>query len=290
MNKESILVECADGVKLKGMLLIPENPKAVVQLNGGTAVKKEFYLPFLSFLYEHGFICCLWDYRGSGESVSINLKNCDFTLRDYGLQDIPAIKKYLRSRFCNYPFLIIGHSVGGQQIGFIDELTDIKGMLAFAVSTGHLSGMPLIYRLQSIFFFYIFTPISIATSGYVKAKKFNIMEDLPKNVVIEWRSWCKKSDYFFNPDFYGKTVPIKNFKNYSFPIHVYSATDDPIATPVNIKHFWNNIKSAHPINFESLSPAALKVSKIGHLGFFRKEHKNKLWQMALSKLNEFISQ
>jgi len=64
---EKFHVKCTDGIILKGLLLLPENPKAVIQFNCGTATKKEFYLPFLEFLSQHNYICCLWDYRGSGE-------------------------------------------------------------------------------------------------------------------------------------------------------------------------------------------------------------------------------
>lgn len=44
MKQEKFETYCADGVKLSGLLLIPEKPKAVIQFNCGTATKKEFYL------------------------------------------------------------------------------------------------------------------------------------------------------------------------------------------------------------------------------------------------------
>jgi len=48
MKQEKFETYCADGVKLSGLLLIPEKPKAVIQFNCGTATKKEFYLKFLT--------------------------------------------------------------------------------------------------------------------------------------------------------------------------------------------------------------------------------------------------
>ncbi|WP_051296045.1 alpha/beta hydrolase family protein [Eisenibacter elegans] len=179
-------MRCADGVVLRGILLLPEKPKAALQFNAGTATKKEFYLPFLEFLAENNFICCLWDYRGSGDSMPEGgLKNCDFTYSDYGLKDMPTIKVYLNERFPGLPFLFFGHSAGGQQIGLMPNLQNVKGAVNFAVSTGYAPNMPLGYRLMSSYFFYIFAPLSIKLTGYLKAKKFGIMEDLPKNVVLE---------------------------------------------------------------------------------------------------------
>lgn len=287
--KEPIAVECQDGVMLKGVLLIPEHPKAVVQLNGGTATKKEFYLPFLEYLCENGFICCLWDYRDSGESAPESLKDCDYTFLDYGMKDMSAIKYFLRERFPELPFLIVAHSVGGQQLGFIEDLSGIKGVLACAVSTGYMRHMPLGYRILSNYFFFIFSPLSVLFTGYIAAKRFGIMEDLPKKVVAEWRDWCMKPNYFFNKKFYGKTVPEGKFLDYNFPIHLYWTTDDPISNKNSISSFWKNVKNTAPIEIHQIKPADYQMKSIGHHGFFKKKLRDTLWPEMLEKLNSFIT-
>ncbi len=278
---------CEDGVILKGVLLIPKIPKAVVQFNCGTATKKEFYLQFLSFLAEKNYICCLWDYRGSGESAPTNLKDCDFTYSDYGLKDMPTIKKYLNQRFPNLPFLFFNHSTGGQQIGFMNNLENVNGAINFAVSTGYMPNMPLGYRLQSMYFFHLFTPLSILFVGYLNAKKFGYMEDLPKNVVNEWKSWCLKKDYFFDKKFYGKSVPKGCFKNFNFPIHTFYTVDDTISNEKNTKNYWQHIQSNKPITFTKLIPSDYGLKSIGHFGLFKKSMKNVLWESVLKKLDAF---
>ena len=50
MIQEDFETISEDGITLKGILLIPDNPKAVIQFNCGTATKKEFYLSFLTYL------------------------------------------------------------------------------------------------------------------------------------------------------------------------------------------------------------------------------------------------
>lgn len=286
--KESISVTCKDGVELKGILLIPQEPKAVVQFNGGTATKKEFYLPFLTFLAEHGYICCLWDYRDSGESAPKTLKGCDYSFLDYGVQDMSAIKQFLRNRFSELPYLMVVHSVGGQQIGFMEDLSDIKGVLACAVSTGYMGHMPTGYRLLSNYFFYIFSPLSVLLTGYVSAKRFNIMEDLPKRVVFDWRDWCMKPDYFFDKKFYGKSVPIGKFTTYDFPIHLFWTTDDPISNKRSVPTFWSHIKNSSFIETHKVEPSSHKVKSIGHHGFFKKKLKDSLWPELLQKLDSFL--
>lgn len=284
---ESFSTHCVDGVEIKGKLFIPESPKAVVQFNGGTGAKKEFYQPFLEYLTDHGYICCLWDYRGSGESAPKNLKGCDYTFRDYGMQDMPAIKKYLTSRFSDLPFFLVVHSVGGQQSGFANNLADVKGMVAIAVSTGYAPYMPFKYRVLAQYFFNVFTPLSIFFNGYLASKKLGYMEDLPKNVILEWRDWCRAKGYFFDEQFYGKTVPKGSYENMPFPIQMYSLTDDTISSERNIKNFWNHVKSDHGIKFTTYSPKEFGVKQIGHMGFFKKRFKESLWPIALAKLEEY---
>lgn len=286
IKNEKFEVTCDDGVTLKGVLLIPENPKAIIQFNCGTATKKEFYLPFLEFLAQHNYACCLWDYRGSGESAPTSLKDCTYTYSDYGLKDMPAIKKYLNTCFPDMPFLFFNHSTGGQQIGFMNNLENVKGAINFAVSTGYLPNMPLGYRLLSNYFFHVFTPLSIWFAGYLKAKKFGYMEDLPKNVVNEWKAWCMRKDYFFDERFYGKTLPIGSFKDFDFPIHTFYTIDDNISNEKNTRNFWRHIKSSKPITFTKIVPSDFSVKTIGHFGLFKRNMKDKLWIIALNKVEE----
>ncbi|MCB9234893.1 MAG: alpha/beta fold hydrolase [Bacteroidia bacterium] len=286
---EKFTVTCADGVPLKGILLLPESPKAMVQFNVGTASKKEFYLPFLEYLAENGYASCLWDYRGSGESAPENMRKCDFTFRDYGMKDMPAIKEFLQKRFPDLPLFFFGHSSGGQQVGMMPDLEGVKGMVGFAVSTGYLPHMPLGYRLQSAYFFFLFSPVSFLLTGYLRAKKFGIMEDLPKNVVKEWRRWCLRPTYLFDQKFFGKTVPTGHYAGMPFPIHIIWTPDDPISNERSVPSFWKNVHSEKGISFTKIDPKAVGNGEIGHFGFFKKKFRETLWPLGLAKLDEFLA-
>lgn len=287
MKKEAFTTTCEDGVTLEGLLLIPENPKAVVQFNCGTATKKEFYLHFLTYLTENGYLCCLWNYRGS--STRENLKNSPIRYVDYGTKDMPAIKSYLEKRFPSLPFVFVGHSTGGQQIGFIENLDNVKGNINIAVSSGHFPNLPIVYRVKAYFFFYLFSPLSVLLNGFVRAKRYNLMENIPKNVMLEWRDWLEKEDYFFDKEFYGKTVPTGNFKDFNFPIHVYYSTDDTISNAKNTKLFWRNVASSEEISFTELTPSEFGLKKIDHFGYFRRNMKDKLWTDILARLDKLIA-
>lgn len=286
MKTEHFETITEDGITLKGTLLLPGNPKAVVQFNCGTATRKAFYFPFLTYLAENGYLCCLWNYRGSEKTD--NLENCNFRFADYGTKDMPAIKSYLENRFPTLPFFFVGHSAGGQQIGFINDLDNVKGNLNIAVSSGYYPNMPLSYRMKAYFFFYVFSPVSVLLNGYVKSKPYGFMENLPKKVVFEWRDWLEKEDYFFNGKFYGKTVPTGHYKNFRFPVHVIYSTDDTISNTKNTKAFWKNVNSEKGITFSELTPSEFGLKKIGHFGYFRKTMKDTLWTDIVKQLDHWI--
>lgn len=279
---------CEDGVVLRGVLLIPKQPKAVVQFNGGTAAKKEFYLPFLTYLAEQGYLCCLWDYRGSGDSAPLDMKKCSYKFRDYGMKDMPAIQQFLLKKYPNLPLLLFGHSVGGQQMAFATDLTAYKGMVGFAVSTGYYGNMTWRYRLVYFFFFYIFTPLSNLLWGYVRAKPFGFMENLPRKVVLEWRAWCRQEAYFFDPAFANKTIPARRYEDIPFPIYVFWTTDDDISNARNIASFWSHVTGAHEVSFREIHPSEFGNKAINHFGFFRKDKKDSLWVEAKEQLDSYV--
>ncbi|MEN2399381.1 alpha/beta hydrolase [Flavobacterium sp. MC2016-06] len=286
MKTEIFETICEDGTKLNGTLLLPDNPKAVVQFNCGTATSEKIYLPFLTYLAENGYLCCLWNYRGTKKTDHLKKSNIKFS--DYGTKDMPAIKSYLKNRFPDLPFFFVAHSAGGQQIGFIDDLSNVAGNINIAVSSGYYPNMPFAYRMKAYFFFYIFSPISVFFNGFVKAKRYKLMENLPKNVVFEWRNWLEKEDYFFNKKFYGKTVPTGHFKNFEFPIHVYYSTDDTISNAKNTKAFWSNVHSEKAISFTELIPSKFGLKKIDHFGYFRRNMKDILWKDVLKRLDNLL--
>lgn len=287
METKPFTTICDDGVVLKGVLLIPTAPKAIVQFNCGTGTNKWLYLKFLQYLAENDYLCCLWDYRDTGDSAPDNLRTCNYKFTDYGTKDIPAIKHYLRSEYPQLPFFFVGHSAGGQQLGFLDDVEDVQGAVLFAVSTGYYPNMPLAYRLKAYFFFYLFSPISIKIKGYVAAKRFGLMEDLPKGVVMQWRRWLETPDYFFDKKFLGKEVPIGSYKNIPFPIHLYYAPDDAISNKKNTERFWQNA-NVNNLNIVELNLNELPVKKVDHLGYFRSALKETVWARALSDLNGIL--
>lgn len=290
MQHETIQIHCDDGVVLSGELLIPEAPRAVIQFNAGTAAKRGVYMKLTNYLCEWGFICCIWDYRGSGESRNGSLKNSNITYSDYGCHDMPAVKAYLDKRFPTLPFFIVAHSAGGQQVGFMPNWQGIRGVVNLGVSAARFKYMPLAFRLQSYLFFYAIVPISVRLKGYVASSSLNLMEDLPARVAREWGDWLTVDDYFFDQQYFGKTVPRGAFKAFDFPILNFHASDDAISTPKNITNFWRHIESTKPITFKRLDPSTHGLKKIDHFGYFKSALKDSLWADIATQIDTWLDE
>ena len=285
---KKLKIKCEDGVKLAAILFEPEKPKAAVQLNIGTGAKKEFYIPFAKFLVEHHYAVCTFDYRGTCESAPASMKDCRYNYIEYGTQDMPAVMDFLDARYPTIPKLIVGHSVGGMNFGLMPNYQKIKGLVAVGSGSGYWRNMFLGYRLQTLFFFKIFSPLSILLKGYVTAKRFGIMEDLPRNIVTDWAAWCSVPNYFWDEKFFGKTVPEGHYHELTFPIAHFWASDDPIANEKNVPLLLQNFKTCKGLSSEKLVPADFGAKKIEHFGFFKREFKDTIWVKILHKLDDFI--
>ncbi|MBC7893577.1 MAG: alpha/beta fold hydrolase [Sphingobacteriaceae bacterium] len=288
MPETPLTIPALDGFPLAARLLTPEGaPKAVVQVNGGTAIRKEFYGSFARFLVEHGYAVCIWDFRGTGESAPASLRGFQARCLDWGTLDMPAVLDFLSERFPALPLLFMGHSAGGQQVGFMPNYQKVRGMVCFATSSGYWGFMPPGYRFRTVhFYFHLLVPVMTALRGYAATGWTGAIDDLPAGVARDWRDWCSRPDYFFDEKFFGKTVPRGHFDALSFPIKVYWATDDPISNARAVPAFWQHVHSKKYLEIEALRPAEHGLKSIGHFGFFRKMARETLWRKALEDLEE----
>lgn len=289
MRHQTIHIPCDDGTQLAGELLIPDAPKAVVQFNVGTATKRGVYMKFLTYLCEQGYLCCVWDYRGTGKSRTGSLKGSTIRYSDYGTKDMPAVKAWLTQQYPDLPFFIVAHSAGGQQLGFMPNWQGIRGAVLMGVSAGRFKYMPLAYRMQAYFFFYGVVPVSHKLKGYVAASALNLMEDLPSPVALEWRNWLTVDDYFFDKRFSGVSVPHGGYQDFDFPIHNIHASDDSISTPANIANYWRNVKSTQPITFQIARPAELGMPRIDHFGYFKSAMQPHVWNDVSNTLDGWLA-
>lgn len=104
-----------DGLDISVLVTMPESrPLAVLQLAHGMRGCKERFLPFMSYLADHGVVCVANDHRGHGESV--------LTPEDRGymysggymalIEDMRMLTDWIHFTYPGIPVFLLGQSMG----------------------------------------------------------------------------------------------------------------------------------------------------------------------------------
>jgi len=284
MNVTELVISATDGYGLKAILRKPIGvSNGMVQIHCGTGIPQKLYANFASFLSENGYTTLTFDYRGIGMSKPKSLKGFEAHIRDWGQKDITGVFDWVLKNYPDERKIVIGHSMGGQMVGFMKNNHKIDHLILIASSTGYWKDMSNPFRWLLPPFWFLWIPLSISLYGYANAKKIRQGEDLPKGVAEEWKKWCIHPNYFEAE--FGKTLNLIYFNQVKIPIHSIQITDDPIANQTTCKKLLEYYKNSK-VTIERINPKKYRVSKIGHSGYFSRKFKNSLWTNLLAQLNK----
>ena len=112
---ETSICSNQDGLELSVLWLEPEKePKGILQISHGMSEYKERYLPFMRYLCERGYLCAIHDHRGHGKSVKYksDLGYMYGGKDDALVEDLHQVSVWLKDRYPNLTFYMLGHSMG----------------------------------------------------------------------------------------------------------------------------------------------------------------------------------
>ena len=119
MRTEHItFISKCDGLELEGLIIAPENPKAVLQLAHGMCEHKERYIPFMEYMAEQGFACVIHDHRGHGKSVK-SISDLGYFYENGAeaiIEDTYQVLKEIKERYQGLPYILMGHSMGSMVV------------------------------------------------------------------------------------------------------------------------------------------------------------------------------
>jgi len=189
--------------------------------------------------------------------------------------DIAAAVRWMRERYNTLPLTYVGHSFGVQTLGLLPNNNDVPRALLIAAQLGYwkLMASPERYRVYAMLNF-VGPPLT-RLFGYAPGWT-GIGEDLPKGVFLQWARWVNSPRYLLDDP---SVTGLANFAKYNGAMRAICMTDDPWATRPAVERLCAAYSSITP-EILSVSPRELGVSKIGHLGFFRPEHRDTLWRSA----------
>lgn len=255
--------------------------RGAVLLVPAMGVAQAFYAPLAKWLAGDGFLALTFDYRGMGLSRPPEhrrtLRGFAVGLLDWAREDCAAMVGLALLEAPGQPLFWLGHSLGGQILPFVPNREAVARVITVASGSGYWrDNSPRLRRFAGLLWYGV-VPASMAVCGYFPGKRLNMVGDLPKGVMAQWRRWCLHPEYAVGVE--GEAAR-RLFAAVTTPIVSYSFTDDDFMSERNtasLHGFYDNA----PRTMKRFSPAELGESRIGHFGFFRPAVAEVLWRPHL---------
>ena len=273
-------LQAADGYPLHAMAYAPTGaPVGRLIVAGATGVPQRFYAPFARAAAAEGFAVWTLDYRGVGRSRPASLRGFRMDYLDWARLDLAALLDHVAAQG-DGPVWMVGHSFGGHALGLLPGHERIARFVTFATGAGWHGWMPPLERVRVQLLWRVVGPLLVATTGYLAWNRLGLGEDLPRDLFLQWRRWCRWPRYFFeDPALPGLADAFAAVRT---SIRAVNATDDRWAPPASRDAFMAAYRNA-PVEAVTLEPRTLGLAAIGHMGYFRPSARA-LWHEALDWL------
>ncbi|WP_179345551.1 alpha/beta hydrolase family protein [Winogradskyella ursingii] len=259
-----------------------QNNKSII-ISSATGVLQRFYHKFARYFSELGYTIYTFDYYGIGKSNSnvTSLKQNKINLKSWGENDQAAVVAYVKSQNVDHKIIVITHSIGGQILAFNQNIHQIDAIITVASQSGYWKHWKGYERYRMFTFWYLMIPMLTPIFGYFPAKTINLFENLPKQMVYQWRRWGRQKDYMLSEYNYDDL----QFKNFHKDLLSLSFPNDEYASVSSVdwltKQFINsNVDRRHVV------PGDLGIPNIGHFGFFRDKFQDSLWTLLHKWIEE----
>jgi len=276
IQAQDTTIAARDGLGLAATVFLPAGaPRKAVLIHSATAVRRQYYWGFASFLAEQGFAVLTYDYRGIGGSRPASLRGYQARMRDWAALDAAGAIDHAGRIWPDLRLAAVGHSFGGQALGLVPNNDRIARALIVAAQAGawRLVHAPERYRVWAIM--RIVGPLLTHGFGYLPAWT-GIGQDMPRGVFLEWAGWVLRKRYFFDDP---SLDSLANFPRLRAPLRAVCLTDDPWATAPAVDLLCSGFTGTRPERSD-IRPADVGSAKLGHFGFFRPEHRDTLWRDA----------
>ena len=278
MNKQTLQVNGAVVLALR--VYEPAGAaRASVVIGGAMGVRQSFYEAFARWMAQQGFRVTTFDYRGHGDSLHGAMRDVNADLFDWA-QDYEAVISAAKAALPMQPLYLLGHSLGAQLPGLLRKPGQVDGLLSVAAGSGYWRDNAPKLRRVVPYFWWVLVPLATRLCGYFPGRALKKVGDLPAGVILQWRRWCLHPAYSVGAE--GADVA-QSYGAVRFPVLALSMADDELMT-LRGTHNLVNLYANTERRVESISPAELKVRRIGHFGFFRDQFRQSLWPRAVAAL------
>lgn len=252
-------IAAADGFPLAAELRGEREAGRLLLIAPATGVKRSFYRQIAGFFESRGWAVLTWDWRGIGGSRPASLRGFPGGMEDWAKKDRAGIESWAASHFPRARKAALGHSFGGQSMGFGGKKSQVEALVMVASQSGWWGHWPAPRKFLYAGLWHLLMPALTHSLGRYPARMLGGGEDLPKKVALDWARWCR------NPEYFGRDTGHRDFRA---PILAYGFADDPYAPQKAIEALLANYGSPDQ-ELRFLTPEEAGLPAIGHWGFFR---------------------
>lgn len=278
-GEEVVTIPALDGKLLSGSVFQEQGkvPKQITLLASATGVKRQYYGRFASYLARHGHAVITLDYRGIGESRAGSAKESSAAMHEWGELDLSGAVAWARGRFGVEQVNVVGHSVGGQLLGFLHQPEHVKTVVTVGSQSGEVRLWPAPERWRMALLMYGLIPGITRTVGYLPGS-LGIGEDLPPGVALEWARWCRTRDYVVGVEGMSRRQAYGRLRA---PILAFGFDDDPYAPAAAVSALMSFYENADVTRRQ----VRVDEARVGHFGFFRDRFEKTFWAEARAFLD-----
>jgi predicted alpha/beta hydrolase len=255
--------------------------RAVAVVSSAAGVPRGYYRAFGEWMVARGYAVLTYDYRGIAGSRRGPMRQERATMRDWAVLDMSAALAAAEARRATQglPLLLVGHSFGGNAIGFARGVERASALLSVASQVGEPRLYPGVHRLTAEFFFRAWLPAVVPLFGHLPGWALGPgAQALPGGVARQWAQWGVRRGWAFaDPAMHAH----RSASALAVPVHLWDVSDDLTFAPAAAvdalaEQFRNAAVQRH-----SVRPADVGMKALGHFGAFRREPGPRLWQRLL---------
>ncbi|KAA1245052.1 alpha/beta hydrolase [Aquimarina sp. RZ0] len=272
---QAYTVKSFDNYPISVHEFIPDSPidKTIV-FAPAVAVPQKFYFNMATYLSESGCHVFTFDYRGIGSSTSQRIQS----LKDHGFlswaQDFKAVSIYAKKQYTANIQYLIGHSYGGNSIGFSDAYQYYEKYLTIGSQYGFYKHFSTKMRILIYINFNFFVPITTRILGYYPSAWFGLGAPLSTKAAKDWSTLLLHPDSMLH---FTKKQTEPYYEHIKKPMLLISIDDDLFAPKKSVDILGDHIYKNATVIRKHIRPSDYNLKTIGHFDFFRRKNQDILW-------------
>jgi predicted alpha/beta hydrolase len=279
---------CDDGRVLAASWFEPPRgaARAVAVVHSATGVPRHFYRGFAQWLAARGYAVLTYDYRGIGQSRQGDVRRETASMADWAVLDMSAALAGAQARRERgaLPLLLVGHSFGGNALGFARGVEHADAILGVAAQSGEWRLWPQPQRWVTALFFYGLIPAVVRLFGHAPAWALGGgAQPLPPEVARTWARWGRRRGFSFSdPAMHAQRA----FGAVVAPVHLWHIEDDLTYGPAACVDALAAQFRQAAVQRHALRLADTGLARIGHFGAFRRELGARIWPRLLQPIEQ----